>query len=353
MKVVRLVAAGTVAGLIAIAVFAAAPGASAQQAGGGELYLRGAGATFPAPLYKKWIEVYQAKNPNVAISYDAVGSGEGVTRFVTGSVDFGASDYRLADKDAAKVAGGVVVVPATAGMVVLAYNLPGVQGDLKLPRAVYGDIFAGKITSWNDDAIQKANPGLKLPHLDIAKVARQDSSGTTFAFTSHLQAVSEAWRQAGLGAGNLIDWRGSTMLARGNEGIASRVKISEGSIGYMEYGFAKRLGLPVAALQNQAGAFVRPTEQAGQVALAEAAPPSDDAAGLTIADPKGADAYPIVTYSWLLLYKQYGDPRKSAAVKDFIGFGLAGGQDLGVPFGYIPLPQDVAARGQEALAGIR
>jgi phosphate transport system substrate-binding protein len=314
--------------------------------------LSGAGSTFSAPLYKQWIKAYQSERPSVSIAYDAVGSGEGVSRFVAGSVDFGASDVVLSDSEIAKVPRGVVMVPTTAGMVVLAYNVPGIQGALKLPRDVYPEIFSGAIRRWDDPRIQQANPGFVLPHRDIAIVARQDSSGTTYAFTSHLAAVDKEWRARGLGVGKLIEWPAGAMFATGNEGVASRIKISEGSIGYIEYGFAKRLGLPMATLQNKAAAFVEPSDAAGLLALADASPKTPADLDSSIIDPSAAGAYPIVTFSWLLLHRQYADPKKGAALLDFVSWGLSNGQSFGREFGYIPLPNEVAASGRQALGNI-
>ena len=321
------------------AVFAAAAactlfGASGHvRAATDELSLHGAGATFPAPLYQRWMEVYQKEHPGVSLSYDAVGSGEGVSRFIGGTVDFGATDAVLSDADIAKVANGVVVVPATAGMIVLAYNLPGLPAGLKLPRDVYTDIFAGKLATWDDPRLQKANPGISLPHRNIAVVARLDASGTSYAFTRHLNAVGGTWRDMNLGYGTVVAWPGSVMLARGNEGVAARIKISEGSIGYVEYGFAKRLGLPMAALQNKNRAFVVPSEQSGETALGEAAPSTPGDLRVDVADPALADSYPIVTYSWLLLYRAYADADKATAIKDFVFWGLHTGQTFASEFG--------------------
>ena len=251
---------------IAAAVAAVLP-ADRVGAGMNDMSLRGAGSTFSAALYKQWIETYHQEHPQVSITYDAVGSGEGVRRFVAGSVDFGASDVALSDREAAEISRGAVMVASTAGMVVLAYNVPGLPGELKLPRDIYPGILSGQIRRWDDPRIQAANPGVSLPHLDIVIVARQDSSGTTFALTNHLAAVSLAWREQGLGVGKLVEWPASAMLASGNEGVAARIKISEGSIGYVEYGFAKRLGLPIAILQNKAGKFVSPDDGAGMQSL--------------------------------------------------------------------------------------
>ena len=256
--------------------------------------LRGAGATLPAPLYEKWIKSYREQHADVHISYDAVGSGEGQRRFIAESVDFGASDAALTDEQISRVAGGVRLVPATAGMIVLAYNLPRLAGPLRIPREVCVDIFAGRIKNWSDPRLREANPGLDLPNRSIAIAARQDSSGTTFAFTNHLGAVSAAWRDRGPGVGNLVDWK-SAMLARGNEGVAGRIKVSEDSIGYVEYHFAKRLGLPAAELQNKAGRYVAPSERTGQAALASTVRSMPENLRLFLPDPEGQDSYPIVT----------------------------------------------------------
>src|SRR5262245_36972834 len=227
--------------VLTILVVSLSPPASAQtSSASSRIVLQGAGATFPAPLYKKWIGVFTAQNPDVSVEYKEVGSGEGVQRFLAQTVDFGASDAAMTDEQMARVANGARLVPATAGMVVLAYNLPGVQGPLKLSRDVYADIFLRKILTWNDPRIQTLNPGLKLPNRTIVIAARQDRSGTTFALANHLSAISEEWRR-GPGVGYSVDWSGRAMLARGNEGVAGLVKASEGALGYMEFGFADRL----------------------------------------------------------------------------------------------------------------
>jgi phosphate transport system substrate-binding protein len=314
--------------------------------------LRGAGSTFSAALYNQWIENYHREHSAVSITYDAVGSGEGVRRFVAGSVDFGASDVVLSDRETAQISRGAVMVPSTAGMVVLAYNLPGMRGELRLPRDVYPGVLSGQIRYWDDPRIRQANPGIDLPHRDIVIVARRDSSGTTFALTSHLAAISRAWREQGLGVGKLVEWPSPTMLASGNEGVASRIKISEGSIGYVEFGFAKRLGLRTAFLQNKDGKFVAPNETTGRASLAAASAKTPAELNQSIVDPSGADAYPIVTFSWLLLYRQYDQPERGAAMREFVGWGLSSGQAFGEKMGYLPLPGDVAASGAQALGSV-
>ena len=314
-----------------------------------KVLLRGAGATFPAPLYDKWIQAYRARVPDAAITYDAVGSGEGQRRFLAEAVDFGASDSGLSDEQIARVKSGARLVPVTAGIVVIAYNLPGLGGPLKLSRDVYADIFAGRIRTWNDPRIRAINPGLNLPGRSIAIVARQDGSGTTFAFTNHLSAISPEWRDRGPGAGNLVDWRGTAMLARGNEGVAGRIKVSEDSLGYIEYHFARRLGLPMALLQNKAGRYVEPSDRSGQTALAGAAGQFPGNLRMFVPDPDGEASYPIVTYSWLLLYGRYQDRDKVAALKKFVTWGLGEGQSYSRDLGYIPLPPEVVALSLSAL----
>jgi len=315
----------------------------------GKVVLRGAGATFPAPLYEKWIQTYRQQNPEVAITYDVVGSGEGQRRFLNDAVDFGASDAALTDEQMTRVKAGARLVPVTAGVVVLAYNLPGLSGPLKLGRDVYVDILAGRIRNWDDPRLRAHNPGLNLPHRNIAIVARQDSSGTTFALTNHLSAVSPVWRDQGPGVGNLVDWRGTAMLARGNEGVAGRIKVSDASIGYVEYHFAKRLGLSMAHVQNKAGRYVAPGEQSGQAALAANVKQMPSNLRLFLPDPEGEESYPIVTFSWLLLYESYPNPAKVSALKKFLTWGLTTGQGYSRELGYIPLPAEVASLSLAAL----
>jgi phosphate transport system substrate-binding protein len=311
--------------------------------------LRGAGSTFAALLYKKWIEDYRSVSPQVAITYDAVGSGEGVMRFIAETVDFAGSDVLMSEAEIAKVRNGVVMVPTTAGMIVLAYNLPGVSAEIKLPRDVYADIFAGVIKRWDDARIAGANLGVTVPHLDITTVARLDASGTTAVFTQHLATIKPDWRNLGLGVGKLIQWPASTMLASGSEGVAARIKLSEGAIGYVEYGFPKRLGLAMAQLQNKAGKFVAPTANAGQLALAGATTPALKDLDASVVDPAAPEAYPIVSFSWIAINRRYTEPGKGTILREFVDWGLSHGQGDGVGLSYVPLATGVIALGKQAL----
>jgi phosphate transport system substrate-binding protein len=325
--------------VLVVLLAAAAPGVGQ----GASVALRGAGATFPAPLYERWVQTYRK------VTYDVVGSGEGSRRFIAGSVDFGASDAALSDEQIARVKTGVRLVPVTAGIVVLAYNVPGLDRPLRLSRVVVGDIFAGRIRTWNDPRVAAINPGATLPNRTIAVVARQDGSGTTFALTNHLSAISADWRERGPGASTLVDWRGRAMLARGNEGVAGRIKVSEDSIGYVEYHFARKLKLPMATLENKAGRFVAPSEESGQAALAATAGRMPPNLRLFMPDPDGDDAYPIVSFSWLLLYQTYPDVQKAAALKKFLAWSLTEGQRVSRELGYIPRPPEVASQSLAAV----
>jgi len=346
---------GALAGaiLLSAVVLIASPGIGSAQTSSGSTLILGAGSTFAAPLYEAWIKNFLKEKPDASINinYDAVGSGEGTSRFVTGSVDFAGTDAPLSDQEIAKAAGGAVQIPSTAGMIVLAYNLIGFEGELRLLRALYPDILAGTVRYWDDPRIQAANPDVKLPHRGISVAARLDSSGTTYALTRHLAAISETWRDTGPGMGTLVEWRGA-MLARGNEGVAHLIKISDGVIGYVEYGFAARLRLPMAVLENEEGTFVAPTDAAAQATIAAAGDDVPADLRTYLADPKGQESYPIFTLSWLLLHERYRDPAKSAAIKEFARWGLTQGQSISGKLGYVPLPAAFSDRALQALAAI-
>jgi len=320
----------------------------------GSVLVKGAGATFPSLLYKHWFATYQADHPKTVITYDSVGSGEGIRRFIgknikeADKIDFGASDAAMNDHEIDQVPGGAVMLPVTAGSLVLAYNLPDFVGDLKLSRKAYAGIFLGEVKNWNDPLIAKTNPNAKLPKLTIAAVVRQDKSGTTYAFTKHLDAISEQWH--GHGPATLIEWPGLVMRAAGNEGVAGLIQHSVGSIGYVGYEFARKVGLRMALLENRQGNFIRPTEQTGRTALAEAQLSED--LRLSIPDPLGLDSYPIVTLSWILLYKRYETPEKAEMIRDLFRWCLVNGQNESPRLNYIPLPPNVAAKALSALGSI-
>ncbi|HLP91338.1 MAG TPA: phosphate ABC transporter substrate-binding protein PstS [Nostocaceae cyanobacterium] len=308
---------------------------------GGNVTLTGAGASFPAPLYSTWFTELNKKYPQLKVNYQSVGSGAGVEQFIKGTVDFGASDVAMKDDEIQKVPQdkGVIMLPVTAGSIVLAYNLPNVS-EIKLPREVYTNILLGKIKTWNDPAIAQANPGVNFPSTPITVVYRADGSGTTGVFTKHLSAISPEWKGA-VGEGKSVKWPVG-VGAKGNEGVTAQIQQTEGAIGYVEYGYAKQNKLPIAALQNKAGSFITPTEDSASKTLAAVTLPENLRA--FIEDPEGADSYPIVTYTWLLVYKKYPDAAKAKAVEAAIEYALTDGQKFAGELGYVPLPTNVAQK---------
>jgi len=321
----------------------------------GAILLSGAGATFPSVLYNRWIVVYHDNNPKIIVRYASVGSGEGVRRFIGKNiaeeekVDFGASDAAMSDMEIERADHNALMIPVTAGCVVLGYNIPGFRGDLKLSRTAYGGIFLGQITKWNDPLIAESNPGVKLPNLTITTAVRQDSSGTTFAFTKNLDAISEKWRSQ-FGAGTLVDWPGNAMRAKGNEGVAGLIGRSDGAIGYIGYEFARKIGLDTAALENKEGKFVKPSNESCRAALATAEMPEN--LRVFVADPKGVNSYPIVTFSWILLRKKYQNAQTAKAVRELFEWSLQDGQRYSPELGYIQLPAAVAEKAKAALNNI-
>ncbi len=306
--------------------------------------LQGTGATFPAPLYQKWFAEYNKLHPEVQINYQALGSGAGVKQFQQGLVNFGASDSAMTDEEMKKVKDGVVLLPMTAGSIVLSYNLPGVS-ELKLSRAAYTGIFLGKIKQWDDPVIAKANPGVKFPSTPITVVTRSDGSGTTYVFTTHLSAISPEWK-AGPGAGKSVNFPVG-VAGKGNPGVTALIKQTPGAIGYVEYGYAKQTAMPMAVLENHDGKFVKADLESRKNALATMTLPPDLRAW--IPDPAGAEAYPIVTYTWLLCYKKYDDPKVAQAIKSVVQYGLTDGQKDSIELGYIPLPPNVVTVVTKAL----
>lgn len=312
---------------------------------GAAVTLQGSGATFPAPLYQRWFAEYHTLHPNVQINYQAIGSGAGIKYVQQNLVDFGASDAAMNDAQMAAVKTGVVLLPMTAGSVVLIYNLPGGPAELKLSREAYAGMFLGKITQWNDPAIAKANPGANLPATKVTVVRRSDGSGTTFVFTNHLSAISDAWKD-GPGASTNVNFPVG-VAGKGNAGVTALVKQTPGAIGYVEYGYAKITGMPMATLENKAGKFVAATLASEQSALASVTLPPNLVAW--VPDPAGDDSYPIVTYTWMIFYKRYPNPKTAEMLKSVVEYGLDQGQSFSESLGYIPLPANVIAEDKKAL----
>ena len=322
-----------------------------------EIKLTGSGASFPFPIYGAWFKDFSKQTKGVTVDYQAKGSGAGIQDFTNNTVDFAASDAAMDDEEIAKIKQGVVLLPMTAGEIVLSYNLPGVKA-LQLPRDVYVDIFMGKITKWNDPKIVAANPGVKLPDENITVVARSDSSGTTYVFTGHLSAVSEEFKST-VGHGKTAQWPKSFVKAPKNDGVTATIKQTPGAIGYIEYGYAIATKQPMAILQNKAGKFVTPGDESGKAALASAEFPTNTLPGsdtpdlrVWVSDPAGAQAYPIATFTWMLFYKDQDDG-KAKVLRDLVEYGLTKGQAIAPKMGYIPLPENVVERVRKAAALIQ
>jgi phosphate transport system substrate-binding protein len=324
-----------------------------------DLKLNGSGASFPAPIYNKWFKDYSKQTDGVRIDYQSKGSGAGIRDFINETVDFAASDAAMEDSEISQVKKGAILLPMTAGEVVLSYNLKDVE-ELKLPRDVYPEIFMGKITKWNDPKIQAANPDVKLPDQKITVVVRSDSSGTSYVFTNHLSAINADFKTA-VGGSKSPSWpaAGNILKAHKNDGVTATIKQTPGAIGYIEYGFAKLTKSPTAMLQNQKGTFVAAGSEGGEAALATTDFPTNMLPGSDVADlrgwatdPSGEAAYPIATFTWLLVYKDQEDD-KAKAMKDLIEYMVTTGQKSAEQMGYIPLPENVVEKVRNAAKMIK
>lgn len=310
---------------------------------GARVSLIGAGAGFPAMLYQSWAIALYTEMPELKINYQSMGSGAGVKQVIKGVVDFGGSDVAMSDEELAQTPNGVLLLPMTAGAVVLAYNLPGLEDQLRLSRTTYTGILLGRIDQWRDPEIVADNPGVTLPDLPITVVHRSDGAGSTAVLTAHLAAISEDWAST-IGIGKNVDWprTGRFFGTKGNDGIVMQVLQMEGTIGYLDYAFAANNDVGLATLENREGNFVAPTHTAAEESLGMSEMPPD--MRLFITDPDGPDSYPIVTYTWLLVYPGYNDPLKAKAMEIFIEYGLNEGQEVAPALGYAPLPNEIRER---------
>ncbi|MBI5400477.1 phosphate ABC transporter substrate-binding protein PstS [Candidatus Saganbacteria bacterium] len=304
------------------------------------LTLNGAGATFPYPIYSKWIYEYN-KETGVQINYQSIGSGGGISQFTAGTVDFGASDAPMTNSEIAKVGGNVLHVPTVMGAVAISYNLPGVS-ELKLDADVLADIFLGKIKKWNDATIVALNPGVKLPEDDILVAHRSDGSGTTSIFSSYLAKVSSDWASQ-VGAGKALSWPAG-VGGKGNEGVTGIIKVNKGAIGYIELSYAMSNNLPVIALKNRAGKFVKPTIASTSSAAAGAMKKMPADFRVDITNAAGVNSYPISGLTWILVQKQQRNAEKGKVLVDFLTWSLTTGQKFAEPLLYAPLPDSLQAK---------
>ncbi len=309
--------------------------------------LTGAGATFPYPIYSKWFDVYRQKT-NVAINYQPIGSGAGIQQVKAGTVDFGGSDAALSDAQLKEMPRRIVHFPTVAGAVVLAYNLPGFAGTLRLTPELVAGIYLGRISAWNDKRIAAVNPGVALPAAPILAVHRSDGSGTTNIFTSYLAAVSGEWKEL-VGAGTAVSWP-SGVGGKGNDGVSGVVHQTPGAIGYVELAYAKQNQLPFALLRNKAGRFVEATLASTTAAVEGAAPLLAKDVRTPIVNSPAPEAYPIAGLTFLLVVQDAKDPARAKALADFIRWAIHDGQGYADDLLYAKLPAAVVKVDESNLA---
>lgn len=311
--------------------------------------LNGAGATFPYPVYSKWVSEYEKVNPNVKINYQSIGSGGGIKQISARTVDFGASDAPLTDEQLAGAPGKLLHIPTVLGADVVTWNLEGVN-ELKLTPDVVADIFLGKIKKWNDKRLTDLNPGAKLPDLDITVAHRSDGSGTTYVFSDYLSKVSPEWKDK-VGKGTSLSWPVG-VGGKGNEGVTAVVKQTPGAIGYVELIYAEQNHLPHAALRNKDGEFVKASLDGVSAAAAGAAAQMPEDLRVSITDASGKDAYPIAALTYLLVYQEQDDRTKGKALLDYIWWALHEGGSFARDLHYATLPPEVLAKAEAKLRSV-
>ena len=313
---------------------------------GGDIRLQGSGASFPKPIYEKWVNEYGKVNPNVKIDYQSTGSGAGQKAILAKTADFGASDDPMSDEDLQKGGGNLMHIPTVLGAVVLTYNLPDVKEPLKLSPEVISDIYLGKIKKWNDPKLKADNPNVNLPDADILPVYRADSSGTTAVFTDFLSKTVPEWKEK-VGANKQPSWiTGVGTGAPRNDGVMGQVKQTPNSIGYVELTFAKANNLPTALIKNKAGEFVAPSLEGVSAAAAGSASAMPEDMRVQITNADGANAYPISSYTYILVYKDQPDATKGKALADFLWWAIHDGEKFTKDLNYAPLPDEVVKRAE-------
>lgn len=333
-----------------LTVLAAVVFSSCGGGAGNELRLQGAGATFPNPLYQKWISEYGKQNPHIKIDYQSIGSGGGIKQIQARTVDFGASDAPMKDEDLKAAPGPILHVPTVLGAVVITYNLQAVSQPLRFSPDVVADIFLSKIKKWNDPRIKADNPSASLPDSDITVVHRSDGSGTSAVFTDYLSKVSPEWKEK-VGAGPSPNWP-TGIGGKGNEGVTGQVKQTPNTIGYVELAYAVQNKLPAALMKNKAGSFIEPTVAAVTAAAAAAVASTPEDLRVSITDAAGATAYPISSYTYILIYKEQSDAAKGKAVVDFLWWAIHDGEKFANELQYAPLPEEIVRRAEAKINSI-
>jgi phosphate transport system substrate-binding protein len=333
--------------IVAACASVLAVGAAAQQ----KVQINGAGATFPYPIYSKWFSEYNKLHPNVEINYQSIGSGGGIRQITNGTVFFGATDGPMTNDQQLAAPSKILHFPTVLGGDVPVYNIPNVNAELKFTGSVLADIFLGKITKWNDPAIAKLNTGVNLPGTDITVVHRSDGSGTTYIWVDYLAKVSPEWKTK-VGVATSVNWPVG-LGGKGNEGVAGLVTQTPGSIGYVELIYALQNKISYGSVQNMAGEFMKATEASVTAAAAGAAlkMPADFRVSITNAEGKGA--YPVSSFTWLLLYESPKDKAQSKIMVDFVKWALTDGQKFAGSLGYAPLPEAVVKLEMTALQKVK
>jgi phosphate transport system substrate-binding protein len=304
--------------------------------------INGAGATFPYPIYSKWFDVYAKENPGIKFNYQSIGSGGGIRMLSNRTVDLGASDAPMTDQQLTDAPGKILHFPSVMGAVVVAYNLPGFTGTLRLTGPVIADIFAGKITKWDDEKIKLLNPGASIPSQDIVVCHRSDGSGTSYIFTDYLSKVSPSWA-ADPGKGTAVKWPAG-LGGKGNEGVTALVQQTPGAIGYVELIYALNNNIPFAELQNKAGNWVKASLAGVTAAAASSAGNMAPDFRVSITDAPGPDAYPISSFTWLLVYQKQTNKDVGDQIKKFLAWALTEGQKEAPDLKYAPLPAEVVQK---------
>jgi phosphate transport system substrate-binding protein len=315
----------------------------------GQTTLNGAGATFPYPMYSKWFSEYNKLHSDVQINYQSIGSGGGIRQVLNGTVDFGASDGPMSDEQLAQAKTKILHIPTVLGAVVPAYNVPGISGEIKFTPEALAGIFLGKVQKWNDAAITQANPGINFPDKPIIVIYRSDGSGTTFIFTDYLSKISKDWSNT-VGKGTSVKWQ-IGMGGKGNEGVAGQIRQLQGSIGYVELVYAVENKITYGSIKNAAGNFVKASLDAVTEAAASSPKmPADFRVSITNAP--GKTAYPISSFTWLLIPAQAKDPKKGKIIADFLDWMVSDGQKMTSQLSYAPLPQNVVEKVKAAIKQI-
>jgi phosphate transport system substrate-binding protein len=317
----------------------ASEGGAPATASGARVQINGAGATFPYPIYSKWFDEYRKQHPNVEVNYQSIGSGGGIRQVTAETVFFGATDGPMTDEQLKAAPGAILHFPTVLGADVPVYNLAGVTADLKFSGPLLADIFLGKVKKWNDPAIARLNASLSLPATDITVVHRSDGSGTTYIWADYLAKVSPEWKSK-VGVNTSVNWP-TGVGGKGNEGVAGLVSQTPGSIGYVELIYARQNNISYGAVQNAEGEFVKATEASVTAAAAGAATNMPDDFRVSITNAPGAGAYPVSSFTWLLLFEDAKDKNQARIMVDFLKWALSDGQSFAPQLGYAPLPADV------------